>query len=79
MCPVGAQLFQASGWTDMMTLTVSFHNFRNTTKISSIKASSLNLNPSVTERLNRHYGADCGICRRKHKQITSELCKVFSI
>jgi hypothetical protein len=29
ICPVGAKLFHADGWTDIIKLTVTFHNFAN--------------------------------------------------
>jgi len=31
-CPVGAELFHADGWTDMMKLIVALHNFANASK-----------------------------------------------
>lgn len=32
ICPVGAELLCADGWTDVTKLTVAFHNFANTPK-----------------------------------------------
>ena len=32
MCPVGAELFHADGWTDMTKLIVAFRNFVNAPK-----------------------------------------------
>jgi len=32
ICPVGALLFQAAGWTDMTKLTAAFRNFANAPK-----------------------------------------------